>query len=220
MTIFGHVRIHTDFEPARSEVDVTRLETKITFVESVIRRSTMQHATFPGNGADYLGGTLVKIERTDIGLPSASPMTDGGICSENRASLNLDDRVAGAKAVPIAYDPSSPTSDAECYIQQELESSPELQGTRRSVLRSALDLITQLSQNPMSAENPQSLFACKGASLQNIHYPSIELLSWMLRGKLPFSLHKARTADGFQNLTLRRSASMFHIFSNISHPKH
>lgn len=164
-----------------NEVDFTRLETKITFVESVIRRSTVQHATFPGNDADYLGGTLVKIERTDIGLPSASPMTDGGICSENRASLNLDDRVAGAKAVPIAYDPSSPTSDAECYIQQELESSPKLQGTWRSVLRSALDLITQLSRNPMSAENPQSLFVCKGASLQNIHYPSIELLSWMLR---------------------------------------
>lgn len=216
MTIFGYVRIHTDFEPARSEVDVTRLETKITFVESAIRRSTMQHTTFAGNDADYLGGTLVKIESTDIDLSSASPMTDGGICSENRASLNLDDRVAGAKAVPIAYDPSSPISDAECYIQQELESSPELQGTRRSVLRSALDLIKQLSRT----ENPQPLFACKRASLQNIHYPSIELLSWMLRGKLPFSLHKARTADGSQNLTLRRSASMFHIFSNISHPKH
>ncbi|EKG17471.1 Transcription factor fungi [Macrophomina phaseolina MS6] len=82
---------------------------------------------------------------------------------------------------PMSTPQSPSTVEAQSYIQQELEAAKDLSSTRRTVLRSIGELINQLHGRVKVNIGARPGFNCSGTILQDIDYPPIEFLYWMLR---------------------------------------
>ncbi|KAK7705492.1 hypothetical protein SLS57_010026 [Botryosphaeria dothidea] len=82
---------------------------------------------------------------------------------------------------PMSTPQSPSTVEAQSYIQQELEAAKDLSSTRRTVLRSIGELINQLHGRVKVTIGARTDFNTTGTILQDIHYPPIEFLYWMLK---------------------------------------
>ncbi|GME23991.1 Transcription factor [Neofusicoccum parvum] len=94
----------------------------------------------------------------------------------------IDPGISPLETIRPMSTPQSPsTIEAQFYIQQELDATKDLSSTRRTVLKSAMEFISQLSERPKVTIGARTGFSCSGTALQDIHYPTIEFLYWMLR---------------------------------------
>lgn len=73
-----------------------------------------------------------------------------------------------------------PLYDAQAIILLQLKSFEGLQGDRRQILESALYATTHLSD---TLENSLQVSRDEQLSEEQYKVPSVELLTWMLRGK-------------------------------------
>lgn len=173
--------------------DSTSLKARVDLAEDMIRLKTGQRTTLPGNGADYLGGPLTHLSRTELDSSPKSLAMGNGICIHAGAPRIPDDKEFSppkklgfnSKSVVVG---NNQLADAQRYLKQELKSSEAIPSTRRPVLQSALELIAQLSQDAKPIDNARPCLGGRITPMQDNHYPSIELLYWMLRGTLILSL--------------------------------
>lgn len=84
--------------------------------------------------------------------------------------------------------PQSPSVlEAQDFIRQELRSGKHMPADRLAVLNSAMSFVNHLSQAPKPADASLAFNTRVLDVLEDISYPSIELLFWMLRGEMPLS---------------------------------
>jgi hypothetical protein len=81
--------------------------------------------------------------------------------------------------------PQSPSVlEAQDFIRQELRSGKHMPADRLAVLNSAMSFVNHLSRTHKSADTSFAFNTRVLDVLEGIRYPSIELLFWMLRGKI------------------------------------
>lgn len=196
--------------------DITSLEARVGLVEDTIRLEPGQRTTLPGNDADYLGGPLTHLSTTELDFSPKPPAMGNGMCIHAGAPRIPDDKQfsppkelgINSKSVVVG---NNQLADAQRYLRQELKSSEAMPSTRRPVLQSALELITQLSQDAKPIDSAPLCLGGRTASMQGSHYPSIGLLYWMLRGTLLFF--------SFSIFLLLFSCPFFHPFLSFSFKK-
>lgn len=165
----------------------------------MIRLKTGQRTTLPGNSADYLGGPLTRLSRTELDFSPKSP--EAPLIPDDKEFTPQKELRTDSKSVVVR---NNQLADAQRYLKQELKSSEGIPSTRRPVLQSALELISRLSQDARPIDNARLCLVGRTASMQGSHYPSIELLYWMLRGTL---------------LSFPLSLLLFHSFLSFSFKK-
>lgn len=80
--------------------------------------------------------------------------------------------------------PQSPTIiEAHDFIRREITSGKALSADRLAVLNSAMSFVTHLSQTTKLEQAVGSRGARVTNLLEDISFPSVEMLYWMLRGK-------------------------------------
>lgn len=106
-----------------------------------------------------------------------------------KSSRRHELQASPSSSTPSPSMPQSPSVvEAQDFIRQELKSGKHMPADRLAVLNSAMSFVNHLSRAPKPSDTsfPSSTRVLN--VLDGIMHPSIELLFWMLRGKIPTCL--------------------------------
>lgn len=183
-----------------SHEEVKRLTDRVAYLEGLVQPGDMLRWCSTARSAGSLDShTVAGDEKKKDGSSygSKNTVTESNGLGKRRHSLDskdepfpkkhqMDPAISPLESIRPMSTPQSPsTIEAQVYIQQELDATKDLSSTRRTVLKSAMEFINQLSERPKVTIGTRMGFSCGGTALQDIHYPTIEFLFWMLKGKLP-----------------------------------
>lgn len=180
--------------------EVKRLTDRVAFLEDLVRTVDMPRPVSTAHSAGSLDHhTLASPEEKDdsssangrLSLPETNALRKRsqslGAKDEALAKRRkLESGFSPLESIRSMSTPQSPsTIEAQSYILHELEAAKDLSSTRRTVLRSVGELISQLDSKLKVSTNTRVDSSSTGTGLQDIQYPSTEFLCWMLKGEMP-----------------------------------
>ncbi|KAL0256856.1 hypothetical protein SLS55_007665 [Diplodia seriata] len=185
------------FATRERQEEVKRLTDRVAFLEDLVRTKEMPRPVSTAHSAGSLDHhtSSLQDEKQDsspgagkLSLPEQSELR-----KRSRSLGSKDETLSKRRKLaeqglsplenirPMSTPQSPSTIEAQSYIQHELEAAKDLSSTRRTVLRSVGELINQLDGKLKASTSARADFSCTGTGLQDIQYPSIEFLCWMLK---------------------------------------
>lgn len=132
-----------------------------------------------------MDGNIQCVRTASVNRGSQKRRRDNDLVSAQKSSRQSELQVSPS---PSTHSPSIPQSpsimEAQDFIRQEISSGKHMPADRLAVLNSAMSFVNHLSR----VQKPSDTSFARGTRvldvLEDITYPSIELLYWMLRGMM------------------------------------
>ena len=104
--------------------------------------------------------------------------------SAHKQSRRHELQTSPASSHSPSMPPSPSIAEAQDFIRREIKTGNHMPAERLAVLKEAMSFVNHLSQvnKPWGSSNPPTTRVLD--VLEDISYPSIEVLYWMVRGRL------------------------------------